>query len=588
MQSQNVANCYLQPRIPQPRNPHLPGILSKRTPDSAVNLIRDELDRLSISLESQQSDAGLYHSKEPKLNDSPTSKSESALNGSRFDVSNHHLTTAQIPDLALKWTQFRVLVGNQILTKLSPDTSNRSEFTPISRNRVSWLADFSKDDSSLSDGESDGESGTMLLPSESPSDASTRKGWDVEALWEILTNVEGDREEFCEAAGLGCGFETTWTGLRGWRRESPMGVSELKELLVDEMLGDVVGLDDVFGSDERQKEISDRASMEGERLLRDKDLVGMHKFLRTGCPAHLRREFWDHTLPRFNLKCSNSSREDVAASKPFKRKPRLVATIRTLLEMDSQLARRSAIFFPFEDVVRTSMGVWAEALGEEVFQGMALVLEDAKYKDDGDDVAMTVAALATMHGASVASMPFTFIVAAAGIGSNNKSESKIAAELFVRYERAFSLWRRPATLGCLVRIVEAVLSEQSPALMAHLVFGINAPKGRIGGGLHTLSHVLTRWIGFGFVGVLDVAETLLLMDRIVGSQRLECLAVVAAGLVLSRERWLLQCTTSDELAKILFSRPSTTPSNLGMHTVGDMRGANVGALIRLALLAPGV
>jgi len=55
------------------------------------------------------------------------------------------------------------------------------------------------------------------------------------------------------------------------------------------------------------------------------------------------------------------------------------------------------------------------------------------------------------------------------------------------------------------------------------------------------------WIFYCFIGFLDVDQVFCIFDRILGSKKLEILAILAVALISNKERTLLKCQKYHEI-----------------------------------------
>ena len=91
------------------------------------------------------------------------------------------------------------------------------------------------------------------------------------------------------------------------------------------------------------------------------------------------------------------------------------------------------------------------------------------------------------------------------------------------------------TLLPLCALFERLVIEHHPRLFFYLVQV----------GVDPLAIALP-WIQFGFVGLLDVEQVLLLWDRLLGFEDLSLLSVLAAAIFVYRSEKLLQCSNLEE------------------------------------------
>lgn len=55
------------------------------------------------------------------------------------------------------------------------------------------------------------------------------------------------------------------------------------------------------------------------------------------------------------------------------------------------------------------------------------------------------------------------------------------------------------------------------------------------------------WIFYSFIGVLDVDQVFSVFDRILGSKKLEILAILSVALISNKEKEILKCRKYQEI-----------------------------------------
>ena len=58
------------------------------------------------------------------------------------------------------------------------------------------------------------------------------------------------------------------------------------------------------------------------------------------------------------------------------------------------------------------------------------------------------------------------------------------------------------------------------------------------------------WIFYCFIGVLDVDQVFSIFDRIIGSKKLEILAILAIAIISNKERQILKCNKYQEIMSL--------------------------------------
>ncbi|KAH8066794.1 hypothetical protein JL720_12647 [Aureococcus anophagefferens] len=265
------------------------------------------------------------------------------------------------------------------------------------------------------------------------------------------------------------------------------------------------GLDEKLG-DAQADRFSDEWHALGKRCLARGHVPLARRYARRGVPPSLRPQIYRVLLGLPNVEhpqgCSEAEKAYYARLKAHVDKIELVTD--ELFQMDVQHVADNDYCFPFE-----------EALGNVVL---------AFSRDPW-----------VPSGASCPTAPLTFVY---------EREEPICCCLRAMYAKFWCKLNVMRTAECtllpLCKLFEQLVIENHPKLFFYLVqIGVDPLA------------VALPWIQFGFVGLLDVDQVLLLWDRILGFEDLSLLPILAAAIFVYRSE-KLSATSLDDV-KDMFS-----------------------------------
>ncbi|KAL2916560.1 hypothetical protein HK105_203993 [Polyrhizophydium stewartii] len=244
-----------------------------------------------------------------------------------------------------------------------------------------------------------------------------------------------------------------------------------------------------------------------------------------GIPPSLRPRLWD-------LMLQSDMTEDysVHVARTYTRlkvmASRYDLLVDRLVRLDAKHASNDDGYFVFEDMVREVLLLWTR----DVWMRRVLPLDPTNALGSNnnwsiDSSPFPPSGVLPVWGIALYAMPVCFLHGSAG------HAYMTFREMYARYfYNLHTVSARPGGLFHLCQTFETVLKQADAAVYYHMATTL---------GLEPLDLVF-KWILYGFVGVLDCEQVLLLWDRVLGYDTLELLPVTAAALVVFRRDQILQ------------------------------------------------
>ncbi|KAK7237080.1 hypothetical protein SO694_000910113 [Aureococcus anophagefferens] len=304
------------------------------------------------------------------------------------------------------------------------------------------------------------------------------------------------------------------------------------------------GLDEKLG-DAQADRFSDEWHALGKRCLARGHVPLARRYARRGVPPSLRPQIYRVLLGLPNVEhpqgCSEAEKAYYARLKAHVDKIELVTD--ELFQMDVQHVADNDYYFPFEEalgnvVLAFSRDPWV--LHNSAVRTHARLAAKHKEPTDGPawkaGSAVPPCAVQPFRGFVSYTAPLTFVY---------EREEPIYYCLRAMYAKFWCKLNVMRTAECtllpLCKLFEQLVIENHPKLFFYLVqIGVDPLA------------VALPWIQFGFVGLLDVDQVLLLWDRILGFEDLSLLPILAAAIFVYRSEKLLSATSLDDV-KDMFS-----------------------------------
>ncbi|KAI9011322.1 hypothetical protein BC832DRAFT_339384 [Gaertneriomyces semiglobifer] len=247
---------------------------------------------------------------------------------------------------------------------------------------------------------------------------------------------------------------------------------------------------------------------------------------RRGLPAALRPQLWDlmiqtdlvEDFPRSTVEYCSKLKADVAKNDLL---------LDRILRSDVKQCQNDDTYFVFEDELRTVLWYWSR--DPWINNRMRSNQPSVDYAPNG---------ILPVWGVSCYALPICYL----------RSEPEMIymtfRELYVRYFshlHTVAISSTTPTLPVLCHIFEALFKQCDPALFLHMSHTLGLPPVKYA----------RRWIMYGFIGVLDVEQVLLLWDRILGYDDLVILSVAAVTIFSFRAKYLREAKTEQDVQNSL-------------------------------------
>ena len=195
-----------------------------------------------------------------------------------------------------------------------------------------------------------------------------------------------------------------------------------------------------------------------------------------------------------------------------------------VLIMESKHCQNDDNYFVFEDLIRTVLLYWSR----DVWIKDQLNLEDTKERS----FFPLPNGLFPVWGMGLYSMPLCYLY------PDSSLVYMMFRVMYVKYfHRLHTLSDHPQGLLALCCSFEHMLKQADAKLFYYLSYEL---------GISPID-VALKWIMFGFVGLLETEQVLLLWDRILGFDNLELLPLTAASLFLFKRDLLFTATSRKDV-----------------------------------------
>ncbi|RKO88029.1 hypothetical protein BDK51DRAFT_51669 [Blyttiomyces helicus] len=254
----------------------------------------------------------------------------------------------------------------------------------------------------------------------------------------------------------------------------------------------------------------------GEKLLASRSMWAVRQYAKQGIPPSLRTQMWDLMLQSSITNDATAHiRQHCKQLKP--QIARYDLLIDRFIHVDVRQCQNDDTYFVFEDVLSEILLLWTrdECKVETQIQNLPSKWDPASV----GSLLVRDADLLPPFGGRCGLHDFPRAVfQVSGSGTNGRPSS-------TRYFcHLHTLNSHPQGLLVLSTTFENLLKQADSPLYFHLAHTLQSPP---------LS-IAFRWLMFGFVGVLDVEQVLLLWDRVIAFDRAELFSVVAAAVFLFR------------------------------------------------------
>ncbi|KAJ3217959.1 hypothetical protein HDU67_006987 [Dinochytrium kinnereticum] len=280
----------------------------------------------------------------------------------------------------------------------------------------------------------------------------------------------------------------------------------------------------------------------GEQAIACNSLRSIRDFAKRGIPSHLRPAVWDFLL---QSEWSDDFKIDKSKQKGFHLKAQVMRydlLIDRVILSDSRQCQDDDSFFVFEDIIRDVMILWSRD------NWIQRRLSDSNQFLGNYSVPMEESIIKGQWSIPIESYPPNGVLPFWGISSyamivsflhsDVESAYMTFRELYVRYfYHLHTISLHPGGIVSLCAHFESFLRQLDACLFLKLNFEFNCQPLKIA----------FRWMLYGFIGILDIEQVLLLWDRIIGYDKLQILPAVAASIFIFRREALMSAKTERDV-----------------------------------------
>ncbi|KAF4723536.1 hypothetical protein FOZ63_025483, partial [Perkinsus olseni] len=283
-----------------------------------------------------------------------------------------------------------------------------------------------------------------------------------------------------------------------------------------------------YAWDAHQTRTLQRESEAGALIASVADPAKIRRYLRGGAPSQSRLELWALALD--------------SAVQPGELDDLLHGVIAQERITDDiirdDVAERTADgnYFPFEDLIESlsltlSRDPWV-GTNARAAPHQPMTLDDEETSE-----AVPPSSHVPFEGWACLACPFAYLAE-----SINSTLYGVYRAFYCRYwVRLVSLEMNIDSLPYLAGLCENLVFDVAPELVAHLQSIENSPS---------VLKIAFPWILCGFVGYIRPIQLLLLYDRMIAYDRLELIAILAAGIIIYRREALMVAETMDEVRDV--------------------------------------
>ncbi|KAJ3405500.1 hypothetical protein HDU80_001232 [Chytriomyces hyalinus] len=277
-----------------------------------------------------------------------------------------------------------------------------------------------------------------------------------------------------------------------------------------------------------------------------RDAAQARNFSKRGIPSHLRASMWDLMIQSDMFIDHITYAQDECRSIRAQIAKYSLLTDRIILNDVNDWCKNDDTFFVFEDMIKGILLLWGRD---------GWILKNAPNASGMSIADMDSKLAGTMKGKwglPIQKYPPNGLYPFRGLSNYAMIVSFIQPEiepayitfrqLYVRYfHNLHTISCHPHSLPNLLTTFESLLKSLDPLLFLHLTQNAGTVPIKFA----------FRWILYGFVGVLDVEQVLLLWDRILGFETTELLSAVAAALFLFRRERLMHVRGEKDVEAVL-------------------------------------
>ncbi|KAJ3296579.1 hypothetical protein HDU79_006201 [Rhizoclosmatium sp. JEL0117] len=303
-----------------------------------------------------------------------------------------------------------------------------------------------------------------------------------------------------------------------------------------------IGADNDFDNFDNATEFNCKLNLDFNQATLSKSVNNARHLSKLGIPAHLRPQIWDLIIQsELCIDLKQYAKDQCLHLKA--QVARYDLLIDQMIIYDSEDCKADENYFVFEDMVQDILLLWTRDEWN--------LSKSPNAQTDFHDIEAEAEIKAKMKGKwnlPMKSYPPNGIFPCSGISyyalivtflhTDLESAYITFRELYARYFfKLHTITSAPDGIIGLSVTFESFLKQLDPLLFLHLTHELGCPP---------VTYAF-RWLMYGFVGVLDVEQILLLWDRIIGFDRMEILSALAAAIFVFRRERLLEAKTEKEL-----------------------------------------
>ncbi|KAF4700174.1 hypothetical protein FOZ62_031794, partial [Perkinsus olseni] len=277
-----------------------------------------------------------------------------------------------------------------------------------------------------------------------------------------------------------------------------------------------------------QARTSQRESEAGALIASGADPAKIRRYLRGGAPSQSRLDLWALALDSTVQPGELEDLHDGVIAQEW--------ITDDIIRDDVAERTADGNYFPFEDLIESlsltlSRDPWVGTNARAApHQPMAL-------DDEETSEAVPPSSHVPFEGWACLACPFAYLAE-----SINSTLYGVYRAFYCRYwVRLVSLEMNIDSLPYLAGLCENLVYDVAPELVANLQSIENSPS---------VLRIAFPWILCGFVGYIRPMQLQLLYDRIIAYDRLELIAILAAGIIVSRREALMVAQTMDDVRDV--------------------------------------
>ncbi|KAJ3068735.1 hypothetical protein HDU98_008133 [Podochytrium sp. JEL0797] len=301
--------------------------------------------------------------------------------------------------------------------------------------------------------------------------------------------------------------------------------------------------DDSSGYPQMGADDVDSVDQPGDFVTRWNDLASRtqsvkeaRRLAKQGIPAHGRARIWD-LLVQTEMTLDSKAYANEQCSHLKAQVARYSLLIDRMIISDVSECKSDDTYFVFEEMVQEILLLWSRDEWVSTHAPNALsAFEDGWMEKEVKNV------MKGRWSVPVKSYPPNGVLPFNGVSFYAMIVAYIYSELESAYFfKLHTISTLPDGIMALSATFESFLKQLDPLLFLHMTHELACPP---------ITYAF-RWLMFGFVGVLDVEQVLVLWDRVMGFDRMEIMSAVAAAIFVFRKERLMAAKSEKDVERAL-------------------------------------